>query len=304
MIFNYKLVFEKIESSLMRNLNIPPEEFKKRIAPFKEIKYWDFRNRTDKNIFWVLSYVVFFGQNDPAYLIERKFNEINKLLCDGAEKGWIGWEVDFNRLNNLSTPEKNKFITEEFKLGRWGSIKDTDFYGNKISGVNRYLKWIIENASTFSDVIRRHNNSFREYIKEKIRVKDLKELDLFEYDYRHPALNALFKDIRSEFSGFGDKTTYHFLGDLGFNVNKPDSVVCRILNRFGLIDSERDQENALIQIKKFAEETGNITRYIDIIFVKYGQKGDSPIFGTKSGICSPDPKCSMCAAKQYCNYSR
>jgi endonuclease III len=299
---DYKLLFEKIESSLMQNLNIHSEVFIKRILPFKDTKHWDFRNRTNENIFWVLSYITFFGQNDPAHLIEGQFNNIYSELCSGPEDNWIEWEVDFDSLSNLSVQEKNRLITETLKFGRWGSIKGTDFSGIKIVGMNRYLKWIIENASQFSKLVRSHNNSFAEYVRRIARVQDLKQIDLTEYDSKNPIVIALHKDLKNRFSGFGERTTYHFLGDLGFNVNKPDTVVCRILYRLGLIDSESDIENALIQVQNFANQTGNIGRYIDIILVKFGQKGNSPILGTKNGICLDNPNCSMCMLTSYCRY--
>ncbi|MDO8722832.1 MAG: hypothetical protein Q7J31_11530 [Syntrophales bacterium] len=205
---------------------------------------------------------------------------------------------------NRTLLEKNRFITERLKFGRWGSIRGTDFSGREITGVNRYLKWIIENASLFSDLVRNHNNSFGEYVRRVVRLQDLKHLDLTEYDYKNPSVMTLHRELKKRFRGFGDRTTYHFLGDLGFNVNKPDTVVCRILHKLGLIDSEGDTENALIQVQNFAHETGNIARYIDIILVKFGQKGNSPMFGTMSGICSDDPNCSMCMVTLYCKYYR
>ena len=133
-------------------------------------------------------------------------------------------------------------------------------------------------------------------------VEDLKTLDFSKYDYNNRAVLTLHKELSKIFHGLGEKTTYHFLGDLGFNVTKPDTVVCRILYRLGLIDSERDIERAMIQIMNFARETDNIFRYIDIIIVKFGQKGISPLFGTKNGICLDVPNCSMCLVKPYCRY--
>ena len=183
-----------------------------------------------------------------------------------------------------------------------GSITGSDFSSRKITGVNRYLKSIIENASVFSDLVRNHNNSFGEYIRRVVRLQDLKQLDLTKYDHENPSVVTLHKDLKKRFRGFGDITTYHFLGDLGFNVNKPDTVVCRILHRLGLIDSVGDTENALIQVQKLANETGHIARYIDIILVKYGQKGNSPILGTKKGICLDVPNCSKCMVTPYCKY--
>jgi hypothetical protein len=90
--------------------------------------------------------------------------------------------------------------------------------------------------------------------------------------------------------------------DLGLNVMKPDRVVFRILFRLGLIDNEKDIDQVVEVGRRFAKETGEPIRYIDIIIVKYGQEGNEEGFGLlKGGIClGKKPRCHDCGVKQYC----
>lgn len=116
-------------------------------------------------------------------------------------------------------------------------------------------------------------------------------------------LNLLRADLKEKFWGLGSRTVNHFLTDLGFNVLKPDRVVCRIFHRLGLIDSVEDVDGAIREGEKFAEVTRKPIRYVDIIFAKYGQMGRSEVLGTKSGIClQNNPKCEICKAKEFCKY--
>jgi DNA-3-methyladenine glycosylase I len=115
----------------------------------------------------------------------------------------------------------------------------------------------------------------------------------------------LKEELEYRFLGLGRITTYHFLTDIGSPVIKPDRVICRIFQRLGLIDNEGQLLKTVIQGRKFAEATGQPIRYIDIIFVAYGQM-QSKEFGIEHGIClEKNPACSLCDAKRFCIfYSR
>jgi len=66
------------------------------------------------------------------------------------------------------------------------------------------------------------------------------------------------------------------------------------------VRSEDDFYGGIEVGRKFAKATKLPIRYIDIIFVLYGQE-DSARFKT---ICSTEkPKCDICGVKKYCNYS-
>ena len=87
--------------------------------------------------------------------------------------------------------------------------------------------------------------------------------------------------------------------DIGLNVLKPDRVIMRIFKRLDLVSSEDDFLGAIEVGRKFSEAVKEPIRYIDIIFVYYGQL-DSPIF---EYICSErNPRCDRCGVNEYCSY--
>ena len=103
-------------------------------------------------------------------------------------------------------------------------------------------------------------------------------------------------------SGLGQITTYHFMTDIGLPVLKPDRVICRIFQRLGLIEDTDQLLKTVIQGRKFAAATGHPIRYIDIVFVSFGQVANAG-WGMPRGICLGDkPSCQICDAKVYCNY--
>jgi DNA-3-methyladenine glycosylase I len=150
----------------------------------------------------------------------------------------------------------------------------------------------VRNAQVFKDIIQEHS-SFQNYI------------DLYSPTTSFENLLLLKEELEYRFLGLGRITTYHFLTDIGSPVIKPDRVICRIFQRLGLIDNEGQLLKTVIQGRKFAEATGQPIRYIDIIFVAYGQM-QSKEFGIEHGIClEKNPACSLCDAKRFCIfYSR
>jgi len=152
------------------------------------------------------------------------------------------------------------------------------------------IKACINNAKVLKKIINKHN-SFQEY------------LDSFDANNSFENLILLKEDLEYHFNYLGKITVYHFLTDLGFNVLKPDRVMMRIFNRLGFIDNENQLLKTVIQGRLFAKETKLPIRYIDIIFVKYGQLGESKDFGLKNGIClEKNPKCELCGLIDECNY--
>jgi len=109
-------------------------------------------------------------------------------------------------------------------------------------------------------------------------------------------IERLRADLRSRFRYLGERTVNHFLTDLGLNVLKPDRVICRIFSRLGFIDDANNIVQAINVGKEMAIATSYPIRYIDIIFVTYGQMGDD-------GIClEKNPKCCICGIKEYRDY--
>jgi DNA-3-methyladenine glycosylase I len=153
----------------------------------------------------------------------------------------------------------------------------------------RKVEACIENARVFTGIVSEYG-SFQTYI------------DSFAPNASFENLMLLKEELEYRFNGLGRITTYHFLTDIGMPVLKPDRVICRIFERLGLLESEEQLLKAVIQGRKFAEATGYPIRYIDIVFVSYGQM-ESKEFGLTSGIClEKKPHCELCDLLESCKY--
>lgn len=152
------------------------------------------------------------------------------------------------------------------------------------------IRSCVANAKVFKKIIDEFG-SFNNYLE------NFKPRESFEN------LILLKEELEYKFEFLGGTTVYHFLTDLGFNVIKPDRVIMRIFKRLGLIESEKQLLKTVVQGRKFAEATGHPIRYIDIIFVKYGQQGPSDEFGLANGIClNHNPSCRVCGMVDLCQY--
>jgi DNA-3-methyladenine glycosylase I len=147
----------------------------------------------------------------------------------------------------------------------------------------------IANAKEFENIINQYG-SFINYLHSFGNLEDLEVLDMIKSDFEN------------KFAYIGKVTAYHLMTDLGLNVLKPDRVICRIFQRLGFIQDEDDLTGAVEVGREIAEATKLPIRYVDIIFVKYGQKGSEKGFGLKDGICLDNPKCGQCSITRYCNY--
>ena len=164
-------------------------------------------------------------------------------------------------------------------------MKDSTIIKNR-----RKIEACVYNASKFNDLINRHG-SFAGYLEGFGNLED------------EDVLEAMRQDLR-QFAFIGPVTAYHVMLDLGLPVWKPDSVICRILERLGLIDDRENIDQAVNVGREFAKHVPEPTRYIDIIMVKYGQKGSEEGFGLlEGGIClETNPRCSVCGIRDYCGY--
>ena len=153
----------------------------------------------------------------------------------------------------------------------------------------RKVSACVENAWTLQHIVREHG-SFQAYV------------DTFSARESEENLLRLKQELQRRFSHLGEVTTYHFLMEIGMPVLKPDRVICRIFYRLGLIESEGHTLEAIDQGRRFAEATGHPMRYVDIVFVLYGQQ-QSLDFGLERGICLKDnPACEICGVSGYCDY--
>ncbi len=148
----------------------------------------------------------------------------------------------------------------------------------------------INNAKTFKIIVEDYG-SFQNYV------------DSFAPNESFENLLLLKEELEFKFSGLGRVTTYHFLTDIGLVVLKPDRVICRIFKRLGLIENENQLLKTIIQGRKFAESTALPIRYVDKVFVAYGQIQTSDL-GIDKGIClEKKPSCDKCTLTQYCRYN-
>jgi DNA-3-methyladenine glycosylase I len=151
------------------------------------------------------------------------------------------------------------------------------------------IRACIYNAQTFQNIVMEHG-SFHDYIESFCPTDSFENLMLLK------------EELEYRFHGLGKITAYHFLTDIGMPVIKPDRVICRIFRRLGLIESDEQLLKTVIQGRKFAMATGHPIRYIDVVFVAYGQV-ESRWCGLTSGICTEsNPSCSICGVRDLCIY--
>lgn len=146
----------------------------------------------------------------------------------------------------------------------------------------------VNNARTIKKLVEKYG-SFKNY------------LDSFDALSSFENLILLKEELEAKFSYLGGITVYHFLTDIGMPVLKPDRVICRIFERLGLIENSSQLLKTVIQGRKFSEATKLPIRYIDIVFVAYGQ-AQSKEFGIDKGICLKNPRCDLCEVRKYCHY--
>lgn len=164
---------------------------------------------------------------------------------------------------------------------------DSEIIHNK-----RKITACVRNAITFNNII----NEFASFANYLESFGNLNNRDV---------LGNLRNDLITKFDFLGNITAYHLMLDLGLKVWKPDRVICRILKRLGLLKNPNDIDRAVELGKEIAEQVGEPIRYIDIIFVKYGQQGNEQPFGLQNGIClEKNPRCEMCGIREYCCFNQ
>jgi len=146
----------------------------------------------------------------------------------------------------------------------------------------------IANAKTFASLISKHG-SIKNYIDSYSPTESFENLLLFK------------EALETSFAYLGGITVYHFMTDIGLPVLKPDRVMCRIFERLGLLENQRQLLKAVIQGRRFSDATGLPIRYIDIVFVAYGQVKSDEI-GISEGICMTKPRCGECRIQDYCRF--
>jgi DNA-3-methyladenine glycosylase I len=154
------------------------------------------------------------------------------------------------------------------------------------------IRACVENAKMFRGIIGRHG-SFQAYVNALPPAHSDSEIIALRNEFRR-------------FKFLGERTAFHFMTDIGLPVLKPDRVIERIFKRLALVRSDSQGDAlyvALIQEgRKFAAATGHPIRYIDSVFVCYGQMQAKEV-GLERGIClETNPSCLLCGVIEYCDY--
>jgi len=172
--------------------------------------------------------------------------------------------------------------------------------------VNNYCLEEIEKIKTDPQMIRNKSKISACYKNAKKIAEIVDEfgsieayIDSFDPDSSDEALDRLKRSLEKNFSFLGGITSYHFMTDIGLNVLKPDRVILRIFNRLGLIEHEKDLIGSIKIGRAFSKATNLPIRFIDIIFVLYGQLDQEKL----ECICAEkNPKCEKCGVNSECLY--
>jgi DNA-3-methyladenine glycosylase I len=127
---------------------------------------------------------------------------------------------------------------------------------------------------------------------------------------------ALRADIKKRFHFLGPITSLHYLMEVGYNLVKPDRVIDRIFSRLHLVEGLPNPDNPdpalltgeqrcqIVQVgQRIADATKRPIRYVDLVFVVYGQVKAKNPEDLPQGICLDEkPRCNLCGITDYCRY--
>lgn len=256
----------------------------------------------------------------PATL-KKIFHEAEKSLFQLSPLAQKDLDINFSQFKNLNTKnidwdkfyELIMFVT--FYSGFRAETVNHKYYPIKkalgsLRSVARFKEADIRAAMKNTKIIR-HENKIRACVHNAKKVVGLKEEYKSLQDYLNSFgdpndkknINALARDLRMRFKYLGGITVNHLMTDLGLNVVKPDRVLCRIFYRLGLVKSIKDYDEVVRIGQQISKTTKLPIRYIDLIFVFYGQVGYKYELDINDGIClERKPKCDICNLNKFCNY--
>lgn len=212
----------------------------------------------DAFYYWVSVYVIFYAG--------MKFETVTKYLP--ALHKWFG----------------NSAVAADYSDGDMAKILlDESIIHNK-----KKLTACARNAKEFLQIVRQYG-SFQAYRATwpPIRTDNQK-------NYIASATRTATA-IADLFDQFGTTVALHFLTDICEPVIKPDTHVCRVLYRLGLIN-DRDPKNieGRLQVSyhgcDLANSSGNLPRYADMVLMRFGYH-----------FCLPqNPLCHLCSISSVC----
>lgn len=259
---DYKAIFEGIESTLFRTASRSVSSETIR-SHLEPYKHYEGRQLSDDEVYTKLVHVAFYA-GFRAQTVSDRIAVIDRHFPNYTiVAGYDGREMQ--RI-----------------LGDSQMIRNS-----------RKIQACIENARTLKALISKYG-SFHKFVQSLPPFKSDRELLALREEYRR-----LFRYL-------GERTAFHFMMDVGIPVLKPDRVIERIFKRLGLVSKNLMGDPLYVALiregEKFVQATGYPIRYVDIIFVAYGQMQDKEI-GLDKGICLElNPGCSTCGASQFCDY--
>lgn len=262
---NYKQIFEQVESSLLKEASRSMPRADVQAA-LDEFKHVEGKRFTDNQCYQKLVHIIYYA-GFTANTVTQKIPIIDK------------WFPNFTVVAEYDDAKVKQILA------------DPDMIRYEAKAVACIL-----NAREIQKILAKYD-SFHDYV------------DSFQTQHGSDNWLRLKNDLRARFVRMGLITPYHFMMDIGLPVMKPDIVVSRIFYRLGLIPREEikndsDAEAVVRQGEKFAAATGHSIRYIDIVFVCYGQVKSIDI-GLERGICLGDkfkPRCKVCQVTNECEY--
>lgn len=227
--------------------------------------------------------------------LEDKLSEYRTIDYRNLSDGEVFWRLTqvifYSGMKATTVQDHISALRERFS--DYNEVKNSNpksYLGDpRLIQNERKIEAVIYNAKRFDSMIRKHG-SFRNYLDSHGSLND------------SDTLERLAVELRKMFRYLGPRTVYHFMTDLGFNVLKPDRVICRIFYRLGFIDREEDTLGAISVGRLISTATGEPIRFIDIVLVLYGQMGRKKGLEIDEGICLSNPRCYLCGVAEYCKY--
>jgi len=262
---NYKSIFERVEKALLDEASkVMPRAEVQ--AALDEFKHVQGKRFSNNECYQKLVHIIYYA-GFTANTVSQKLPTINKWFPNFTV---VAAYDDAKLRQILADPDMIKFEDK--------------------------ARACILNAREFKKVVEQYG-SFHDFV------------DSFNAQDSSDNWLRLKNDLRARFARMGLISPYHFMMDIGLPVMKPDIVVSRIFHRLGLIPREEikndsDAEAVVRQGEQFANATGYPIRYIDIVFVCYGQVRSIDI-GLAQGICLGDkfkPRCKVCRVTDECDY--
>lgn len=295
-----ELRLKEIQEQLEKDEEITKKKLKK-TKPGKEIDgrvrktcSWD--NEKMASIFQRVKETLFSNSNYNQVEFDERFdvykNYENRLMSNNDYYQLIV-NIIFYSGFKATTVEKHLDIIhayfQDYKVVMAYNLEEIEQIKNdpKMIRNKRKIDACVKNAEKIDGIVKEYG-SVKSYI------------DSFEPNLNEDSLNKLKNSLEKNFSYLGGITSYHFMTDIGLNVLKPDRVIARIFYRLGLIEDENDLFEAVKIGRTFSIATKIPIRYIDVIFVMYGQLDQEKL----ECICSEkNPKCHKCGVEKDCQYA-